>query len=85
MIMVMGKMVLNKSHKYVTTVSFYISTVLGIESNNFSLSRVTLGLTWNTCDVIIKSTIFKKNAVIRGSFSKVLFISKVLRNSITHH
>ena len=83
--MVMGKMVLIKSHKYATTVSFYVSTVWRIESNNLSLSRLTLDLTLNLCDVIIKSSILKKNVVIRGSFSKVIFILKVLRNSITHH
>ena len=83
--MVMGKMVLIKSHKYATTVSFYISTVWRIESNNMSLSRLTLDFTLNLCDVIIKSSILKKNVVIRGSFSKVIFILKVLRNSITPH
>ena len=84
--MVMGKKVLIKSHKYATTVSFYVSTVWRIESNNLSLSRLTLDFTLNLyIYVIIKSSILKKNVVIRGSFSKVIFILKVLRNSITHH
>ena len=74
---------ISKSHKNVTTVSFHISTISGIEPNNLSLSRLTLNL--NICDVIIKFTIFKNNVVIRGSFSNVIFITKVLRNSITHH
>ena len=83
--MVMGKMLINKSHKNVTTVRFHISAIWGIEPNNLSLPRLMLGLTLNICYVIIKSTIFKNNVVTTGSFSKVIFITKVLRNSTTHH
>ena len=83
--MVMGKMLINKSHKNVTTVRFHISTIWGIEPNNLSLPRLMLGLTLNICYVIIKSTIFKNNVVTTGSFSKVIFITKVLRNSTTYH
>ena len=57
-------MPINKSHKNFTTVSFHISAPWGIEPNNLFLSSLTLGLTWNICNVIIRSTIFKSNVLI---------------------
>ena len=57
--MVMEKMFINKSHKNFTNVSFHISTIWRIEPNNLSLWSLTLGLTWNICDVIIKSAILR--------------------------
>ena len=80
--MVTAKMLINKSHKNFTG-SFHIGTIWGIEPNNLSLSSLTLGFTWNICAVIIKSTILKNNVVIRSCFIEVIFIARVLRNSIT--
>ena len=80
--MVTWKMFIKKSHKNFTNVSLHINTILGIEPNNLSLSSLTLGLTWNICDVIIKP-IFKSNVVIRSCFIEVIFITRVLRNSTT--
>ena len=54
-------------------------------NNNLSSSSLTLGLTWDICDVIIKSTIFKSNVVIKGYSIEVIFITRRLRNSITNH
>ena len=54
-------------------------------NNNLSPSSLTLGLTWDICDVIIKSTIFKSNVVIKGYSIEVIFITRRLRNSITNH
>ena len=54
-------------------------------NNNLSPSSLTLGLTWDICDVIIKSTIFKSNVVIKGYSVEVIFIARRLRNSITNH
>ena len=57
--MVMGKMLINESHKYFTNVSFHISTIRGIEPNNLPLASLTLEWAWNICDIFIKSTISK--------------------------
>ena len=54
-------------------------------NNNLAPSSLTLGLTWDICDVIIKSTIFKSNVVIKGYSIEVIFITRRLRNSITNH
>ena len=54
-------------------------------NNNLSPSSLTLGLTWDICDVIIKSTIFKTNVVIKGYSVEVIFITRRLRNSIANH
>ena len=83
--MVTGKMLINESHKNFTNVSFDISTITGIEPNNLSLASLTLRWTWNICGILIKSTIFKSNVVIRSCFIEVIFISRVLRNSIANH
>ena len=64
--------------KNLTNVSFHISTIRGIELNNLSLMSLRI---WNICDGFIKSTIFKSNVVIRSCFTKVIFITRVLRNS----
>ena len=53
--------------------------------NNLSPLSLTLGLTWDICDVIIKSTIFKSNVVIKGYSIEVIFITRRLRNSIANH
>ena len=53
--------------------------------NNLSPLSLTLGLTWDICDVIIKSTIFKSNVVIKGYSVEVIFITRRLRNSIAIH
>ena len=83
--MVTGKMLINKPHKNFTKVSFHISTIWGIEPNNLFLSSLALRLTWNICDVIIKSTMFRSNFVIRSFFIEVIFITRVLRISISNH
>ena len=83
--MVTRKMLIDESHKYFTNVSFHISTIRGVEPNNFSLASLTLEWTWNICDIFIKSTIFKSNVVIRSHFIEVIFITRVLRNSIANH
>ena len=83
--MVTRKVFIDESHENFTNVSFHISTIKGIEPNNLSVSSLTLGWTWNICDILIKSTIFKSNVVIRGCFVKVIFIRRVLRNSIANH
>ena len=80
--MVTGKMLMNESRKNFTNVSFNISTISVIEPNNLSLSNFTLGWTWNMCDIFSKSTISKSNIVIRSCFIKVIFITRVLRNSL---
>ena len=80
--MVTGKMLMNESRKNFTNVSFNISTISVIEPNNLSLSNLTLGWTWNMCDIFSKSTILKSNIVIRSCFIKVIFITRVLRNSL---
>ena len=48
--MVTGKMLIEECHKNITNVSFHISSIKDIETNNLSLSSLTLGLTWNICD-----------------------------------
>ena len=83
--MVRGKMLINESHKYFTNVGFHISTIRGIEPNNLSLASLALGWTCNIRDIFIKSTIFKSNVVIRSWFIEVIFITRVLRNSIANH
>ena len=65
-------MFFSKSHKKFTNVSIHISTIWGIEPNNLCLLSLMLGLTWNICDVIIKTTIFKNNVVIRSCFVEVI-------------
>ena len=65
-------MFFNKSHKKFTNVSFHISAIWGIEPNNLSLLSLMLRLTWNICDVIIKSTICKNNVVITSCFVEVI-------------
>ena len=77
--MVTEKMFINKSHEDFANVSFYISTIWGIEPNNMSLSSLTLALTWNICDFKAKSTIFKSNFVIRSCFIEVILITRVIR------
>ena len=77
--MVTENMFINKSHKDFANFSFHISTIWGIEPNSFSLSSLTLGLTWNMCDVKMKSTIFKSNVVNRSCFITVILITRVLR------
>ena len=69
--MATGKMLINESHKNFTNVSFHISTIRGIKPNNLSLASLTLGWTWNICDIFIKSNIFKSNVVIRSCFIEV--------------
>ena len=83
--MVTEKMFSKKLNKDFANFSLNITTIGGIEPNNLSLPSLMLLLTWNICDVIIKSTIFKSNIVIRSCFIEVTFITKVLRNSITNH
>ena len=83
--MVIGKMLINEPHKNFTNVSFHISTIRGIEPNNLPVASLTLGWTWNICVICIKSTIFKSNVVIRICFIEVVFIARVLRNSIANH
>ena len=40
--MVTEEMIMNKSHKSFTNFSFHVSTIKGIETNNLSLSSLTL-------------------------------------------
>ena len=83
--MVTGKMLLKKSHKNLINVSFHISTELGIEANNLSLLSFTLEWAWNICRFIIKFTVFESNVAIKSCFIEVVFIARVLKNSITNH
>ena len=83
--MVTGKMLINESNKYFTNVSFNNSTIRAVEPNNLPLASLTLEFTWNICDIFIKSTIFKSNIVIRSCFIKVIFVTRVLRNSTANH
>ena len=53
--------------------------------NNLSPLSLTLGLSWDICDVIIKSTIFKSTVVIKGYSIEVIFITRRPRNSIANH
>ena len=80
--MVTEKMLINKFHK---NFSFHISTISGIEPNKLSLSSLTLGWAWNMRYNFIKSTIFKSNVVVRTCLIKVIFIGRVLKNSIANH
>ena len=43
-------MLTEECHKNITNVTFNISSIEGIETNNLSLSCLTLGWTWNICD-----------------------------------
>ena len=83
--MVTGKMFINKSHKKLINVSFHISTIWGVEPNHLSYSSFTLRLTRNICNVIIKSTIFKSDVVIRSYFIEKIFITRGLRNAIINN
>ena len=67
-----GKIFIKKSHKNITNDGFHISTIWGIEPNNLSLLSLMLGLTWDICEFIIKSTVFKDNLVIRSCFVEVI-------------
>ena len=79
--MVMGKMLVNESHKYFTNVSLHISTIRGIEPNNLSFASLMLEWAWNICDIFI---FFKSNVVIRSCFIEVIFITRVFRNWIAN-
>ena len=59
--MVTGKMLINESHKNFSNVSFHISTIRGIDSNNLSLTSLTVEWTWNISDIFKKSTILITN------------------------
>ena len=83
--MVTEKMLIKKSHKNFINFSFHISTVLGNEANNLSLLSFTLEWAWNICRFIIKFTVFESNVAIKSCFIEVVFIARVLKNSITNH
>ena len=63
--MVTEEMLINDSHKNFTSIlpnsykSFQISTISGIQPNYLPLSSLTLGWTWNICDIFVQSTILR--------------------------
>ena len=71
-------MLINKSHKISTNVSFHIRTIWGVEPNDLSLSRLTFRLAWDILNGFIVSTIFNSDIVTRGCFIEMIFITRAL-------
>ena len=73
-------MLINKSHKISTNVSFHICTIWGVEPNDLSLSRLTFRLAWDILNGFIVSTIFKSDIVLIVDTMKPLSISQANLN-----
>lgn len=78
-------MLINKSHKSFANVSFHIRITWAVEQNILSLSRWTVELTWNICDVIVNYIVFKSKIVIRGCFIEVISIARIIRHLFANH